>query len=101
MVDATAHESTLAEITKLVAVLIWPATLLICALTQRQRIGRVLSALVLLAESANKIKIWQVEVEKTVENSIDNRSKKLRHKPTIQNPKFPSAKHSLPHGSIP
>jgi len=76
MIDATAHESTLAEITKLIAVLIWPATLLICVLTQRQRIGRILSALVLLAESANKIKIWQVEVEKTVENSIDHEVEK-------------------------
>ncbi len=76
MIDATTHESTLAEITKLIAVLIWPATLLICVLTQRQLIGRVLSALVLLAESANKIKIWQVEVEKTVENSIDHEVEK-------------------------
>lgn len=76
MIDATAHESTLAEITKLVAVLIWPATLLICVLTQRVRISRVLSALVLLAESANKIKIWQVEVEKATENSIDREVEK-------------------------
>lgn len=72
----TAHDSTLADITKLVAVLIWPVTLLICVLSQRQRISRMLSALVLLAESANKIKIFQVEVEKTVENSIDREVQK-------------------------
>lgn len=76
MIDAAASETTLSEVTKLIAVLIWPATLLICILTQRQRISRVLSALVLLAESANKIKIWQVEVEKTVENSIDREVEK-------------------------
>ena len=76
MLDGATHESTLSEITKLLAVIIWPATLLICVLTQRQRIGRILSALTLLAESANKIKIWQVEVEKTVENSINDEVKK-------------------------
>src|SRR5260370_23149726 len=76
MLEAPAHDSTLAEITKLIAVLIWPATLLICVLTQRLRISRILSALVLLTESANKIKIWQVEVEKTVENSIDHEVEK-------------------------
>jgi hypothetical protein len=76
MLDAPAHESTLAEITRLIAVLIWPATLLICVLTQHHRISRILSALTLLAESANKIKIWQVEVEKTVENSIDHEVEK-------------------------
>jgi hypothetical protein len=75
MIDVT-HETTLAGITQLIAVLIWPATVLLCVLSQRQRISRVLTALVLLAESANKIKIWQVEVEKTVENSIDNEVKK-------------------------
>ncbi|HTD95626.1 MAG TPA: hypothetical protein VK627_01805, partial [Edaphobacter sp.] len=58
------------------AVLIWPVTLLVCVLSQRQRISRILSALTLLAESANKIKIWQVEVEKTVENSIDHEVEK-------------------------
>lgn len=71
-----AHDSTLADVTKLVAVIIWPVTLLICVLTQRRRISRMLSALVLLAESANKIKIFQVEVEKTVENSIDREVQK-------------------------
>jgi hypothetical protein len=71
MVETAAHDSTLAEITRLIAVLIWPVTLLICVLTQRQRVSRVLSALVLLAESANKIKIGQVELERTVEKSID------------------------------
>jgi hypothetical protein len=76
MLDASSHESTLAEITKLIAVLIWPVTLVICVLTQRQRISRVFSALVLLAESANKIKIWQVEVEKATENSIDREVEK-------------------------
>src|SRR5260370_2909169 len=76
MLEAPAHDSTLAEITKLIAVLIWPATLLICVLTQRLRISRILSALVLLTESANKIKIWQVEAEKTVENSIDHEVEK-------------------------
>ncbi|HEY6414178.1 MAG TPA: hypothetical protein VIX42_10850 [Edaphobacter sp.] len=76
MIDAITHDSTLAEITKLIAVLIWPATLLVCVLTQRQRISRIFSALALLAESANKIKIWQVEVEKTVEDSIDHEVEK-------------------------
>jgi hypothetical protein len=72
MVDVAAHESTLAEVTKLIAVIIWPATILICVLIQRHRISRFLAALVLLTESANRIKIGQVEVEKTVENSIDH-----------------------------
>jgi len=76
MLDGATRESTLSELTKLLAVIVWPATLLICVLTQRQRISRILSALTLLAESANKIKIWQVEVEKTVENSIDNEVEK-------------------------
>jgi hypothetical protein len=71
MLDATSHESALADLTKLIAVLIWPATLLVCLYSQRQRINRIFSALVLLAESANKIKIWQVEVEKAAENSIN------------------------------
>ena len=72
MVEPATHESTLAEITRLIAVIIWPATILICVLVQRNRISRFLSALVLLTESANRIKIGQVEVEKTVENSIDH-----------------------------
>jgi hypothetical protein len=72
MVEAAAHDSALSDTTKLIAVVIWPATILICVLTQRAFISRILSALALLAESANKIKIWQVEVEKTVENSIDH-----------------------------
>lgn len=76
MIDGAAQESTLSEITKLIAVLIWPATLLVCVLTQRENIRRILSALALLAESANKIKIWQVEVEKTVQNSIDREVEK-------------------------
>jgi|GEM_PF-1991644 len=76
MLDGAAHESTLSEVTKLIAVLIWPAILLICALTQRRHITRILSALTLLAESANKIRIWQVEVEKTVQNSIDREVEK-------------------------
>jgi hypothetical protein len=75
MIDA-AQTGTLADVTRLIAVVIWPATLLICVLTQRQRVSRILSALVLLAESANKIKIFQVEVEKTVENSIDREVEK-------------------------
>ena len=75
MIDAAA-ESTFGEITKLIAVLIWPVTLLICVLTQRHHVGRMLSALVVLAESANKIKIFQVEVEKTVQNSIDREVQK-------------------------
>jgi hypothetical protein len=72
MVDGAVHESTLVEITRLIAVLIWPVTILLCVLIQRNRISRFLSALVLLTESANRIKIGQVEVEKTVENSIDH-----------------------------
>jgi hypothetical protein len=76
MLEAAAQESTLSQVIKLLAVIIWPATLLLCVLTQRHRIGRILSALTLLAESANKIKIWQVEVEKTVENSIDHEVEK-------------------------
>lgn len=76
MGEPIVRESTLAEITKLIAVLIWPITLVVCALLQRQRIGRILTALTVLAESANKIKIWQVEVEKTVENSIDHEVEK-------------------------
>src|SRR5438067_8313374 len=75
MIDAAA-ESTFGEITKLIAVLIWPVTLVICVLTQRHHVGRMLSALVVLAESANKIKIFQVEVEKTVQNSIDREVQK-------------------------
>jgi hypothetical protein len=72
MLEGAAPASTLSQITQLLAVIIWPVTILICILTQRQFISRILSALALLAESANKIKIWQVEVEKTVENSIDH-----------------------------
>jgi hypothetical protein len=72
MLEGAAPASTLSQITQLLAVIIWPVTVLICILTQRQFISRILSALALLAESANKIKIWQVEVEKTVENSIDH-----------------------------
>lgn len=71
-----ASESTLSQITQLLSVIIWPATLLLCVLTQRTRISRILTALTTLAESANKIKIWQVEVEKTVESSIDKEVEK-------------------------
>jgi hypothetical protein len=70
MLEGIASESSLSQITKLLAVIIWPMTLLICVFTQRGRIGRILSALTVLAESANKIKIWQIEVEKSVENTI-------------------------------
>lgn len=76
MLEGVAQESTLSQVTKLLAVIIWPVTLLICVLSQRVRINRILTALTVLAESANKIKIWQVEVEKTVENSIDREVEK-------------------------
>lgn len=75
MIEGT-PESLLTQITKLLAVIIWPITLLVCVLTQRAHISRILSALTVLAESANKIKIWQVEVEKTVEKTIDQEVEK-------------------------
>jgi hypothetical protein len=73
---SAAPESALSQVTKLLSVIIWPVTLLLCALSQRTRIGRILTALTNLAESANKIRIWQVEVEKTVESSIDKEVEK-------------------------
>ncbi len=73
---AAAPESTLSQITRFLAVIIWPVTILICVFAQRSRINRILTALANLAETANKIKIWQIEVEKTVENSINREVEK-------------------------
>lgn len=73
---AAAPESILSQITRLLSVLIWPVTILICVFAQRSRINRILTALANLAETANKIKIWQIEVEKTVENSINREVEK-------------------------
>lgn len=71
MIEGASQQSILSEVTQLISVTIWPLTIVFCIFTQRARIGRILSALTNLAESANKIKIWQVEVEKTVQSSID------------------------------
>jgi len=57
-------------VVQLVAVLIWPAVVTVLLITQRRVINRLFSALALLAESANKIKVWQVEIERDIDHEV-------------------------------
>jgi hypothetical protein len=56
-----ASPGALATVSQLISTLIWPAILIVFVLSQWRNINRVFSALALLAESANKIKLWQLK----------------------------------------
>lgn len=72
MFDGTgASESTLSSVAKIISAVIWPLVAIFFLVTQRQLIGRLLAAVVSLAESANKIKIWQVEIDRDIDKELD------------------------------
>ena len=54
-----AASGSLSLIVQLVAALVWPLVVLAFVLTQRRVLTRLFSAIALLAESANRIKLWQ------------------------------------------
>jgi len=72
---APAASGSLSLIVQLVAVLIWPLVVLVFVLTQRRVLMRLFSAIALLAESANRIKLWQVEIERNIDQEVDRAAK--------------------------
>jgi hypothetical protein len=67
--------STLADVGQFVSAIIWPLVILVIAMTQRHTIKRLLNALATLAESANRIKLWEVEIERNIDQEVDKAGK--------------------------
>lgn len=76
--------STLSLAVQLVSVVIWPVVLALFLLIHRKVLNRLLSALAVVAESANKIKVWQVEVERDIDQEVDKVAKAAQMDPATK-----------------
>lgn len=70
--------SSLAPVVQLVSVVIWPLMLTVLLLTHRRAFSRLLTALAALAESANKIKVWEVEIERDIDSEVDKAAREAQ-----------------------
>ncbi len=70
--DSVASHSLFAGIIQLITAAMWPIVVLVLIFHQRKNVNELLTALCLLAKGANKIKIFQVEVERDVKSVVEN-----------------------------
>lgn len=80
----------LSGIAELVSALAWPILAAVLLITQRKPLEKLIGAIVSLAESANKIKIWVLEVERQITQEV-NRSEMLAQATASGDPKTGAA----------
>ena len=79
--EGVAPEATLDGVAKILSAVIWPFVVIILVVSQRKWISRLLAALTLLAESANRIKVWQIEIDRDIDNELDKTAALAASKP--------------------
>lgn len=76
MIDTPLNPATTFDrIVRLIQVTVWPIVLVACILIYRRSIDRLVHALVKLAEGADELKLWQLEIKRTVEKVAEASSR--------------------------
>lgn len=71
LIDANPGAGTLTAIAAIISALAWPVLILILVIWFRKPIFQLLKAVVGIAESANTIKIWQIEFDRNVRQQLE------------------------------
>jgi hypothetical protein len=81
--QSTKPEATLlGGIAELISALAWPTLVAVLLITQRRPLEKMIGAIVSLAESANKIKIWLLEVERQITQEVNQSEMLAQTAPT-------------------